>query len=62
MSAKLDALVSRVEDLEDKNKELKEQVCTCDKYEARVMLKEESDDGLSYTTPEEESVPITLEA
>ena len=64
LSAKLDALVSRVEDLEDENRELKAQVCTCDKYEAKVVPKEESDSGLSYTTPEEESVrlpvPITV--
>jgi hypothetical protein len=63
LSFKLDKLVSRVEDLEDENKELKEQVCTCDKYEAKVP-KEESDSGLSYATPEEESirlpVPITV--
>jgi hypothetical protein len=63
LSAKLDALVSRVEDLEDENKELKAQVCTCDKYEARVVPKEESDDGLSYATPEEESIrlPVPIE-
>ena len=64
LSAKLDALVSRVEDLEDENRELKAQVCTCDKYEARVIPKEESDSGLSYATPEEESIrlpaPITV--
>ena len=60
LSAKLDALVSRVEDLEDENQELKEQVCTCDKYEAKVMPKEESDDGLSYTTPEEESIRLPV--
>ena len=64
LSAKLDKLVSQVEDLEDENQELKEQVCTCDKYEARVIPKEESEDGLSYATPEEESVrlpvPITV--
>ena len=47
LSAKLDNLVSRVEDLEDENRELKEQVCTCDKYEAKVIPKEESEDGLS---------------
>jgi hypothetical protein len=64
LSSKLDALVSRVEDLEDENRELKAQVCTCDQYEAKVVPKEESDSGLSYATPEEESVrlpvPITV--
>jgi hypothetical protein len=60
LSAKLDKLVSRVEDLEDENKELKAQVCTCDKYEARVVPKEESDDGLSYATPEEESIRLPV--
>ena len=59
LSFKLDKLVSRVEDLEDENKELKAQVCTCDKYEARVP-KEESDDGLSYATPEEESIRLPV--
>jgi hypothetical protein len=53
-----------VEDLEDENRELKAQVCTCDKYEARVAQKEESDNGLSYATPEEAEirlpVPITV--
>jgi hypothetical protein len=62
LSAKLDKLVSRVEDLEDENKELKAQVCTCDKYEARVVEKEESDDGLSYATPEEESIRLPVPA
>jgi hypothetical protein len=60
LSAKLDKLVSRVEDLEDENRELKEQVCTCDKYEARAVVKEESDDGLSYATPEEESICLPV--
>jgi hypothetical protein len=60
LSAKLDRLVSRVEDLEDENKELKAQVCTCDKYEARVFPKEGSDSGLSYATPEEESIRLPV--
>ena len=60
LSAKLDALVSRVEDLEDENKELKAQVCTCDKYEPRQVVKEESEDGLSYATPEEESICLPV--
>jgi hypothetical protein len=60
LSLKLDKLVSRVEDLEDENKELKAQVCTCDKYEARMLPKEESDDGLSYATPEEESIRLPV--
>jgi uncharacterized protein (UPF0335 family) len=38
LSFKLDKLVSRVEDLEDENKELKAQVCTCDKYESRFVF------------------------
>jgi hypothetical protein len=64
-SAKLDALVSRVEDLEDENTELKKQVCRCGESKVPVVAKDDgSESGLSYVTPEEEStrlpVPITI--
>ena len=66
LSAKLDALVSRIENLEDENTELKKQVCSCERgsQEHPIPVEDDSDSGLSYTTPEESEVllpvPITV--
>jgi hypothetical protein len=66
LSAKLDAVVSRVEDLEDKNRELKEKVCQCiqGSWDHPIPVEDDSDSRLSYATPEEAAirfpVPITV--
>jgi hypothetical protein len=62
LSAKLDALVSRVEDLEDENTELKKQVCRCTQGSKShpIAIEEGSESGLSYATPEEEELPQTI--
>jgi hypothetical protein len=63
---KLDALVSRVEDLEDENQELKEKVCRCGEgsRDHPIPVEDDSDSRLSYVTPEEAAirlpVPITV--
>jgi cell division protein FtsB len=61
LSGKLDALVSRVEDLEDENTELKKQVCRCGESKVPPVAEENrSDSGLSYATPEEESIQLPV--
>ena len=60
LSSKLDALVSRVEDLEDENTELKKQVCRCASKAPPLAEEDGSESSLSYATPEEAEAPHTV--
>jgi hypothetical protein len=62
LSAKLNALVSRLEDLEDENRELKEQVCRCEpgSRDCPIPVDNDSASGLSYLTLEEPEVQLPI--
>ena len=62
LSAKLDALVSHVEDLEDENTVLKKQVCRCKQgsQDHPIKVEDGSESGLSYATPEEASIRLPV--
>jgi hypothetical protein len=60
--AKLDALVSRVEDLEDENTELKKKICRCEQgsQDHLIEVEEDSNSELSYATPEETAIRLPV--
>jgi hypothetical protein len=62
LSAKLDALVSRVEDLEDENTALKKQVCRCEQgsQDHPIEVEDGSESKLSYATPEEVAICLLV--
>jgi hypothetical protein len=62
LSAKLDALVSHVEDLEDENTVLKKQVCRCEQgsQDHPIEVEDGSESGLSYAMPEEASIRLPV--